>query len=81
MTLEELIVQTQASTYSREPLMLLAAAACKQQELADLGEQLLDHFVEEARAAGCSWSQIGTALGVSKQAAQQRHSAVRSLID
>jgi hypothetical protein len=78
--LDELIAQTQAATYSREPLLLLATAARQQQELADLGEQLLDHFVQEARAAGCSWSQIGTALGVSKQAAQQRHSAVRSVI-
>jgi hypothetical protein len=80
VTLDELIAQTQAATYSREPLLLLATAARQQQELADLGEQLLDHFVQEARAAGCSWSQIGTALGVSKQAAQQRHSAVRSVI-
>ena len=81
MTLDELVAQIQASTYSREPLALLATAARQQQELADLGERLLDHFVQEARVAGCSWSQIGTALGVSKQAAQQRHSAVRSLID
>lgn len=81
MTLDELITQTQAGTYSPEPLALLATASRQQQELADLGEQLLDHFVQEARTAGCSWSQIGTALGVSKQAAQQRHSAVRSLID
>jgi hypothetical protein len=49
MTLEEFIAHTQASTYSHEPLTLLVAVACKQQELADLGEQLLDHFVEEAR--------------------------------
>jgi hypothetical protein len=80
MALEELIAKTQAATYSREPLVLLATAARQQQELADLGEQLLDHFVQEARAAGCTWSQIGEALGVSKQAAQQRHSALRSLI-
>ncbi|MBV8993008.1 MAG: hypothetical protein JO287_04740 [Pseudonocardiales bacterium] len=81
MTLDELIVETRACTYSCEPLALLATAARQQQELADLREQLLDHFVQEARTAGCSWSQIGTALGVSKQAAQQRHSAVRSLAD
>lgn len=30
--------------------------------------------VREARAAGDSWSVIGAALGVSKQAAQQRFS-------
>lgn len=80
MTLDELITQTRAKTQSLEPLTLLASAARQQQELEDLGEQLLDYFVQEARAAECSWSQIGTALGVSKQAAQQRHSALRSLI-
>ncbi len=80
MTLDELIARTRAHAVSVEPLTLLATAARQQQELADLGEKLLDHFVQEARTAGCSWSQIGTALGVSKQAAQQRHSLLRSLI-
>jgi Clp amino terminal domain, pathogenicity island component len=80
MTLDELITQTRSQAPSAEPLTLLTSAAQQQQELADLGEKLLDHFVQEARSAGCSWSQIGTALGVSKQAAQQRHSALRSLI-
>ncbi|MGH3600720.1 MAG: Clp protease N-terminal domain-containing protein, partial [Pseudonocardiaceae bacterium] len=80
MTLPELINQTRVQANSLEPLTLLAGAARQQQELAELGEQLLDHFVQEARAAGCSWSQVGTALGVSKQAAQQRHSTLRSLI-
>jgi hypothetical protein len=80
MTLDELINQTRAQTPSLDPLDLLAGAARRQQELSDIGDKLLDHFVQEARAAECSWSQIGTALGVSKQAAQQRHSALRSLI-
>jgi ClpA/ClpB-like protein len=80
MTLDELVTQTRAEAHSIEPLDLLASAARRQQKLADLGEQLLDCFVQEARVAGCSWSQIGTALGVSKQAAQQRHSVLRSLI-
>ena len=80
MTLTELIDQTRAQASSLEPLPMLASAARQQQELAELGDQLLDHFVQEARSAGCSWSQIGTALGVSKQAAQQRHATVRSLI-
>lgn len=79
MTLEELITQTRSQAQSLDPVVLLAGAAHRQQELADLGEKLLDHFVQEARTAGCSWSQVGTALGVSKQAAQQRHSALRSL--
>lgn len=80
MTLNELVAQTQAQTSSQEPLDLLTSAARRQQELIDLGDKLLDHFVQEARTAGCSWSQVGTALGISKQAAQQRHSALRSFI-
>jgi hypothetical protein len=80
MTLDELITHTREQASNPEPIELLASAARRQQELADLGESLLDHFVQEARAAGCSWSQIGTTLGVTKQAAQQRHSALRSLI-
>jgi hypothetical protein len=80
MTLDELVVQARTHANSGEPLDLLASASRQQQELATLGEQLLDCFVQEARTAGCSWSQIGTALGVSKQAAQQRHSVLRSLI-
>jgi hypothetical protein len=80
MMLDELITQTREQASNPEPIEVLASAARRQQELADLGESLLDHFVQEARAAGCSWSQIGTTLGVTKQAAQQRHSALRSLI-
>lgn len=62
-----------------EPLEQLATAARVRDELHELAEALLDHFVEQARDAGCSWSQIGSALGVSKQAAQQRHTASRSV--
>jgi hypothetical protein len=79
MTLDELIDRTRAEATSSEPIDVLASAAGRQQELADLGDQLLDHFVQEARTSGCSWAQIGGALGVTKQAAQQRHSAERGL--
>jgi hypothetical protein len=41
--------------------------------LKSLGDELIGHFVEEARRTGASWSQIGERLGVSKQAAHQRH--------
>ena len=43
--------------------------------LAEVGERIdwaLLSLVGEARTAGVSWQTIGTALGVSKQAAQQR---------
>jgi hypothetical protein len=40
------------------------------------GDELVDHFVDAARASGSSWSDIGCALGTSKQAAQQRFGAL-----
>lgn len=80
MTLDELITKTRDEADGDGPLDLLSAAARQQQLLADLGDELLDHFVHEARQAGCSWAQIGAALGVTKQAAQQRHTGGRGLL-
>lgn len=41
--------------------------------LARLAESRLIDIVHAARKNGASWSQIGRAIGVSKQAAQQRY--------
>lgn len=41
-------------------------------ELTSAADELIDRFVGEARAAGCSWTEIGQQIGVSKQAARQR---------
>jgi hypothetical protein len=40
--------------------------------LETLSQHVIAHFVEEARQGGASWTQIGSALGVTRQAAQQR---------
>ena len=53
----------------------LEAAVAVVEELRAVGDEVLDRFVAEARAGGCSWAQVGAALGVSKQAAQQRFPA------
>jgi hypothetical protein len=58
---------------STDPLDRVAAAAALKDQMESLGDELLDHFVKEARDQGCSWNQIGEALGVTRQAAQQRH--------
>lgn len=50
----------------------LGAAVEVAASLDAVADHLVDHFVGEARTQGCSWSEIGAALGVSKQAAQQR---------
>lgn len=71
--LDQLAATVVADAKSSDPLEQLAAAARARNELDDLSDALLGRFVEQARSAGCSWSQIGGALGVTKQAAQQRH--------
>jgi ATP-dependent Clp protease ATP-binding subunit ClpA len=54
------------------PLDQVEAALAISQELAAGGDELIDQFVAEARQAGCSWTEIGQRIGVSKQAARQR---------
>lgn len=61
------------SDVTTDPIDRVAAAAALKDQMEHLGDELLDHFVKEARDAGCSWNQIGEALGVTRQAAQQRH--------
>jgi len=58
-----------------EPLDRVAAALRVGEELASGADDLIGHFVTEARDAGYSWTQIGARIGVSKQAARQRFTA------
>lgn len=55
-----------------EHLSHLTHAVLAASGLTDLADHLVGHFVDQARAAGASWTQIGECLGVSKQAVQQR---------
>jgi ATP-dependent Clp protease ATP-binding subunit ClpA len=55
-----------------DPLDQLQDAALAAQHLGDLADHLLGHFVDQARRSGASWSDIGEALGVTRQAAQKR---------
>jgi hypothetical protein len=50
----------------------LGDAVLVAERLDEQSDALLGHFVDQARVSGASWSQIGTRMGVSKQAAQQR---------
>jgi len=54
------------------PLDRVEAALMVSEELALCADELIGQFVEEARRAGCSWTEIGQRIGVSKQAARQR---------
>jgi len=70
--LDDLIAQVSRRADSGEPVDRLAEAVRLGNELGARADALVDHFVAEARDAGLSWAQIGSCLGVSKQAAQQQ---------
>ena len=72
VTLDALISSVRTAAPD-EPLAQLEAAARLKDDLGELTDALLGHFVDQARRGGASWAQIGEALGVSKQAAQQKH--------
>jgi hypothetical protein len=66
------LIEAVEESGTADPLERVAAAATIKDQVAALGDELVDHFVAQARAAGCSWTQIGESLGVTRQAAQQR---------
>jgi hypothetical protein len=70
------IEQLTAAVESGSPLERMGAASELAARLRSRGDELLDHFVDAARASGASWTEIGCSLGTSKQAAQQRFSAL-----
>jgi hypothetical protein len=70
LTLSELIDEVVAQ--SDDPLIQLEAASRRAVELDQLGDALLNHFVDRSRRSGCTWTMIGQHLGVSRQAAQKR---------
>ena len=62
------------------PLENVSDAFTVSTQLDEQADALIGYFVDQARRSGLSWSQIGGAMGVSKQAAQKRFvpSATRS---
>ncbi|MEU7142353.1 Clp protease N-terminal domain-containing protein [Nocardia sp. NPDC046473] len=50
----------------------LSDAVVTGNHLGELADHLIGHFVDQARRAGASWTDIGSSMGVTKQAAQKR---------
>lgn len=59
-------------TVHDDPLDQLADAMATAEHLGEVADHLIGHFVDQARRAGASWTEIGASMGVSKQAAQKR---------
>jgi hypothetical protein len=72
ISLADLIARLEAELPDADDMARISEAQLRAHTLSDLGEQLVGHYVGQAKRAGASWSQIGEAIGVSKQAAQQR---------
>lgn len=79
VALEDLNRVVEARASGAPSLGRLRAAVETAEQLHQLGDELLDRFVRDARASGSSWAEIGALLGVSKQAAQQRFVAQRAI--
>jgi Clp amino terminal domain, pathogenicity island component len=73
VSLQEAIRWVNNGASDPDALVRLQTASALVQGLADLGDATLGYFVDQARHDGRSWSEIGDALGVSKQAVQQKH--------
>jgi hypothetical protein len=54
------------------PLEQLSDAVLAGDHLGEVADHLIGHFVDQARRSGASWTEIGRAMGVTKQAAQKR---------
>ena len=70
--LDNLIAYVKALHPDGGPLENVADAFTVSARLDEQSDALIGYFVDQARRSGASWSQIGTAMGVSKQAAQKR---------
>ncbi len=70
--LDDLIGHVNAQHPGGDPLSRLSDAMLVSQRLGELADQLIGHFVDQARRSGATWSAIGEAMGVTKQAAQKR---------
>jgi len=56
----------------QDPLDRVTGAVQLAEDLGEVADSLIGHFVDQARRAGASWSEIGRSMGMSKQAAQKR---------
>jgi hypothetical protein len=76
-SLDNLIAYVKALHPGGGPVGHVADAFAVSAQLGEQSDALIGYFVDQARRSGASWSQIGTAMGVSKQAAQKRFVAGR----
>lgn len=72
MDASQLIAVVEQTAPSATALERIATAVRVGDQASNAADDTVRHFVEAARRAGHSWSEIGAQLGVSRQAARQR---------
>ena len=70
--LDDLIDTIRAQHPDGDALAQLSDAVLTAEQLGDISDHLVGHFVDQARRAGASWTDIGRSMGVTKQAVQKR---------
>jgi hypothetical protein len=72
VALDNLIAYVKTMHPAGGPLENVADAFAVSTQLDEQSDALIGYFVDQARKSGLPWSQIGSAMGVTKQAAQKR---------
>jgi len=72
LTLDGLITFVKGQHPDGDALDRLTDAVLVAAHVNEQADNLIGHFVDQARRSGASWSQIGASMGVTKQAAQKR---------
>ncbi len=70
--LDDLITLVKNRHPDGDALDRLGDAVAVGEHLGEVADHLIGHFVDQARRAGASWTDIGRHMGVTKQAAQKR---------
>jgi hypothetical protein len=70
--LDELITYVNNRHPEGTALDHVSYAVLASEHLGEVADHLIGHFVDQARKAGASWTDIGQSMGVTKQAAQKR---------
>ena len=70
--LDDLIDHVRTKHPDGDALEHLSDAVLVAEHLGEVADHLVGHFVDQARRAGASWTDIGRSMGVTKQAAQKR---------
>jgi hypothetical protein len=65
------LIQAITSVHT-DTLEQLQDAVLAAENLGEVADHLIGHFVDQARRSGASWTEIGKRMGVTKQAAQKR---------